>query len=670
MKKEVLAVLIMISLVLFQLFIAKGFLLSMLIPSLILGLLLCLSKFRKSICYLLESKTLHVYALMALMIILFLCSGGWFDEGLSVSDDFTVNFYRTKIMMDSLEKGNFLEFNQQFHAGYYVFNNYFFPFFFFTSFFLKLLGFTQIVFYSFYALLLIIPLFTIYAVSKRVGLKKPYRVLASLAWLLGTHALFLKGEFVYFAMNLGFLAFYLYLGKTRKENLLASLFMGLTLITHPIVFAAFTPLFLIIKRPKKYFFYSLLFLLVFLPQINQLDHSFRMQQDFTMKELVGTHSLKTNFLIEFLFNSAPFLLISLLVMFSRKKRWIVLVQFLIILLILLSVFFKDSFTGLFRISKFINVLRVVSIIGALIFFQEVGTKSKAKKILLFFLSFFVIYFSLSNLTFLSVLKDKNHFIHPYWTNGSITEPFNVESKTILGLRMRTDTRELFKQLSFPENDSRILIETSNDFFMGGAPLHLLPYFTDNHFIGPPYFLTVPDNKITTSAFNGRVFGKNVSEISEKEFEKHLDNFNIKKVISWTPEFTEFLQNNKELELTGVIDDNYYIFYYKNAENSFVTPSEKTNLNSWNPISITVDLEEETNIILKSHYAPQFKAFIDGNEIPIEKTEDYEFMKMTVPAGNHSINIKWVPSIYEEISKYSFLFLPILFLTDSFRKRIP
>lgn len=656
------------ALLFFQFFMAKGFLPILAASSFVLSAFLLSNKFRKHVYEFLRKNTVQAYALLTIMTVLILYSGGWFEKGLSVTDDFTVNLYRTKVMMDSLNNGNFLEFNQQFHAGYYPFYDYFFPFFFFTAFFHKLVGFTPIIFYSFYSLLIITPLFTIYAVSKRIGLNKPYRFLASLAWLLGTHVLFLKGEFVYFVLNLGLLALYFYMGGSRKEHLLATVFMGLTLITHPVVFLAFTPLYLIIKKPKKYFIYSLSFLLVFLPQITMLDHAFRMQ-GFAMKRLMGTHSLESKFLIEFLFDSAPFFAISFLLLLCKEKKWLVVAQLAIILLILFPALYKNAFTGLLRLSKFTSVLRIVSIISAFAFFQKVKPGPNTKKALLLLLSFFVVYYSLLNLTFLSALNNPEHPIHEHLMPEMITAPFKVSVNKTLAVRMRPDTQELFEEITTPEKSSRTMMELSDYFFYGGEPFQLLPFYTKNHFIGPPYFLTVPDNKIPTTAFNGEVFGKNVSDTSEQEFRKHLDNFNVKKIVAWTPELTRFLEEAEHVTLEEVINNSYYVFVYEDAKNSFTQPPQNAKVISWHPITLRTNFSERTSLTIKSHYAPQFKAFIEGEEIPVTETSEYEFMRVNVPAGNRTVTVKWVPSVYEQASKYAFLTLPLMIIGLAFREEL-
>ncbi len=649
----------------FQVLISKNLDQTILLAAAVI--MIILFKQKKKLYKLLNEKNKLFYFLLTLLAIFLLYNGGLFSQEFSVSDDFSINFYRSLVEYEFLQDHEFMGFNQQFHAGYYVFNNYFFTFFSYVSLFFFLFGIEPIVFQSVYALMLIIPLFTIYALSKKLGLNKPYRFLASLFWLLTPHYLFSKGEFVYFALNLGLLATYLYLRDDKKSHYLSSLFMGLTLISHPIVFSAFLPLFLLMKKPKKYILYSLVFLLVFLPQIGLFEQGWGVR-GAPESELSENSPLKQMFLVEFLFNSFPIFLIPFLLVFTKKDKPIIWFALITIFLIIFIFYSNGDLVNIFRISKFVDVLKVFLIIGTFLFFQKLEVKTRAQRISSSLLTLFVVSFALSNTVYLTLAwDDANHPFYGFWYKDNLSNTFSLPVTKMLAVHAREDTQELLDWLSIPSPDSRTLVEVSSNFMMGGEPTYSLSYTTENQFIGPPYFLTQTPNKISTSAFDGKIFGKEVSDLTYQEFHEHLENFNIERIVAWSQEFKDYLKKDSGLTQIYPLDNDFYsVFIYENCPESFAESKTLVSLKSWKPITLQVDSDKNFTLILKSHYAPQFHAFVEGEEILITETEDYEFMSVNAPAGKYSITISWKSSTWEEISKYSFLLLPMLFLFLAFK----
>lgn len=79
----------------------------------------------------------------------------------------------------------------------------------------------------------------------------------------------------------------------------------------------------------------------------------------------------------------------------------------------------------------------------------------------------------------------------------------------------------------------------------------------------------------------------------------------------------------------------------------VDSTAKVNVTSYSLHDITLDAQASGNNLLfvsEMYYPAGWKAFIDGNETPVYKT-DYLFRSIVVPKGKHSIEFKFNPETY-------------------------
>ena len=548
------------------------------------------------------------------------------------------------------------------------------------------------------AISFLLSIISVYYLSKTFEFHSFVSILSALLWLNWFHEYFVDGTFIsYYSLSFGLISiafFVKYLDFGKKRNLLASgLFLALSLLFQSMfypffVFSLFL-LSLIRKRLREFFYVFIISFLsgfVYFADFLSWDYSF---QIFSKQTTFFPHMYDINraFWLHFYLLSVFIVIISLPLLVyssSKKSKWkidylFLVAIFLIVLSFLLNFFqtrvkflMLDIFSSIFLIERVTFLNRVFfCIIAAYSIYHIINTKKQF--LIAFVLSLLIVHI----FTFILYLfdswynSDSKYFEYIY--GWKLKDWYSLKlDDGVLKNKPKKYVVELFSFLK--ENttkDARIIVEDSRWGKLGGNIMALLAPFTDKFFVGGLHQGVFIEGD--TWFVDGVIFGKNITEYSERELAKKLEEYNVKWIVVWTNESKSFLSNLPTFEkIYETSNKLFQVYEYSNLMPSYIyVENGSASVKIVNDSKIIVELKnvvEGEKIVLKFRYEKYWHAFYDSKEIPIEKCGI--LMCMEAPySGTYSIILSYqegnLLKVGKMISLISLISLFIYLLKTSF-----
>jgi hypothetical protein len=548
------------------------------------------------------------------------------------------------------------------------------------------------------AISFILPIFSVYYLSKTLGFHPFVSILSALLWLAWFHEYFIDGTFIsYYSLSFGIfsIAFFVkYLEFRGKRNLLASgFFLASTLLFQSMFYPFFVIsiflLSLIRKRLKEFFYVFIISFLsgfVYFANFISWDYSF---QIFSKMTTFFPHMYDINraFWLHFYLLSVFSVIIGLPLLVyspSKKSKWkidyLFLVSISLIILSFLLNFFQtrakflmlDIFSSIFLIERITFLDRVFfCIIAAYSIYHIANTKKQ------FLIAFVLSLLILHIFTFVLYLfdswynSDSKYFEYIY--GWKLKDWYSLKlDDGVLKNKPKEDVVELFDFLK--ENttkDARIIVEDSRWGKLGGNIMALLAPFTDKFFVGGLHQGVFIEGD--TWFVDGVILGKNITEYSERELAKKLEEYNVKWIVVWTNKSKSYIDNlpifKKIYETSNKL---FQVYEHSNIVPSYIYVGDgNASVKILNDDKIIISLNNVSKgggILLKFRYEKYWQAFYNGKEIPIEKCG--VLMCMEAPAsGTYSIILSYkegnLLKVAKIISLISLISLFIYLLKTSF-----
>jgi hypothetical protein len=245
---------------------------------------------------------------------------------------------------------------------------------------------------------------------------------------------------------------------------------------------------------------------------------------------------------------------------------------------------------------------------------------------------------------------------------------------VLKNKPKKDVVELFSFLK--ENttkDARIIVEDSRWGKLGGNIMALLAPFTDKFFVGGLYQGVFIEGD--TWFVDGVIFGKNITEYSESDLTKKLEEYNVKWIVVWTNKSKSYIGNLSTFKkIYETSNKLFQVYEHSNIVPSYIYVGDgNASVKILNDDKIIISLNNVSKgggILLKFRYEKYWHAFYDGKEIPIEKCGI--LMCMEAPSsGTYSIILLYregnLLKLSKMISLASLISLSIYLLKTSFIK---
>jgi hypothetical protein len=544
----------------------------------------------------------------------------------------------------------------------------------------------------------ILPVFSVYYLSKTFRFHPFVSILSALLWLTWFHEYFIDGTFIsYYSLSFGIfsIAFFVkYLEFGERKNLLASgLFLALSLLFQSMFYPFFVfSLFLLSlmrKRIKEFFYVFIISFLsgfVYFADFLSWDYSF---QIFSKQTTFFPHMYDINraFWLHFYLLSVFIVIISLPLLVyssSKKSKWkidyLFLVAVSLIVLSFLLNFFQTKvkflmlniFSNIFLIERVTFLDRVFFCIIAAYSIYHI-TNTKKQFLITLVLSLLIVHI----FTFVLYLfdswynSDSKYFEYIY--GWKLKDWYSLKlDDGVLKNKPKKDVVELFSFLK--ENttkDARIIVEDSRWGKLGGNIMALLAPFTDKFFVGGLHQGVFIEGD--TWFVDGVIFGKNITEYSESELIKKLEEYNVKWIVAWTNESKSFLSNLPAFEkIYETSNKLFQVYEYSNLMPSYIyVENGNTSVKIVNDDKIIVELKNAVKgekIVLKFRYEKYWHAFYDGKEMPIEKCGILICMEAPF-SGNYSIMLSYqegnLLKLGKMISLISLISLFIYLLKTSF-----
>jgi|GEM_PF-5146330 len=180
------------------------------------------------------------------------------------------------------------------------------------------------------------------------------------------------------------------------------------------------------------------------------------------------------------------------------------------------------------------------------------------------------------------------------------------------------------------NSSRILLNINGDsdgHVYGSFAYSRFPEKINSGFIGGPSFsMVLPlGESFSTATYSDKLFGRKVSELSPDDFERILKALNIRLVVAWNPAVKEYVSSidgiSKIFETPSGL---FSVYEYSGCEESYLL--RKTDLSTGGD-AIVFSRERKVfrigspgDYLLSQRYSKEWRAAINGEEIPLEKGE--------------------------------------------------
>ena len=548
------------------------------------------------------------------------------------------------------------------------------------------------------AISFILPILSVYYLSKTFGFHPFVSILSALLWLTWFHEYFIDGTFIsYYSLSFGIfsIAFFVkYLDFREKRNLLASgLFLALSLLFQSMFYPFFVfSLFLLslMRKKIKEFFYvfiiSFLSGFVYFADFLSWDYSF---QIFSKQATFFPHMYDINraFWSHFYLLSVFIVIISLSLLVyssSKKSKWkidyLFLVAISLIGLSFLLNFFQtrvkilmlNIFSNIFLIERVTFLNRVFfCTIAAYSIYHIINTKKQF--LIAFVLSLLIVHiFTFILYLFDSWYNSDSRFFE-YIYGWKLKDWYSLKlDDGVLKNKPKKDVVELFTFLK--ENttkDARIIVEDSRWGKLGGNIMALLAPFTDKFFVGGLHQGVFIEGD--TWFVDGVIFGKNISEYSEIELAEKLEEYNVKWIVAWTNESKSSLSNLQTFKkIYETSNKLFQVYEYSNLMPSYIyVENGNASVKIVNDDKIIVELKnvvEGEKIVLKFRYEKYWHAFYDGKEMPIKKCGILICMEAPF-SGNYSIMLSYqegnLLKVGKMISLISLISLFIYLLKTSF-----
>jgi hypothetical protein len=619
--------------------------------------------------------------------VLTLYRAGIFVNEPLVMNDYPYLFYRAWLVNDILipKYGNIIGWIPYFQAGYVELYDYP-PGIFLLTYLIKhiTLGFSTLMSFRIVAFLsFILSILAIFLFSYKFTKSLWAGVMSSAFWVAWTHYYFIEGPFPYY-YSLAFLLFSLVSYKTWHKTkklkffLLTSLFSGLTILFHPAVFFHLIILIFIFhliyfKKQKLIYFLVLILISVsissiyFAEGIKGLDYSessWEKQINAWGPQIFDASNV---FLNDYLYQTTiPFFLsvfgISTLYLMKKKiseDYMFVITNILLTIIMMFAVNFLLIFYFRFpinilrpgRISFILRIFIITCASGSLVHvFSALDMKKLTNKLITGLIVSLVLIFLFSNLLyFYNVLtaSDFSQVKKVYWGN-EFQQIYQLNfTKGIFRFEPKKGFLELVDWLNSKDIKSRVLIEDSTSRSLGGHVTASLPLFTNKTFIGGPY-PTIQTAEYDRNIYEGIFFGKSIKNFTYEDFEERLNDFNVKYMVVWSDEATEFLSKGKNFDEIFVTSDKLFrIFEYKTINESY----------SYQDLDIKVELPYIRISSNKTLNQATIKFSYDKNWNPSNNVEKDNKSFIVIKDLNQNVTLKYTPSIYENIC----LFITIISL---------
>lgn len=521
------------------------------------------------------------------------------------------------------------------------------------------------------ALSFILPIFSIYYLSKTFGFHSFVSILSTILWISWFHEYFIDGTFIsYYSLSFGLLSLAFFIkslnSKEKKYIIISSIFLAFSLLFQSMLYPFFLfSLFLVCVLRKNYKKFMLVFLLslaigsIYFANLLSWNYTFQIfsKQPFVFPHMYDIH--RAFWLHFYLLSVFPVMLALplLLYHFPSSLKWRVeylLLVSIFLILISFSLNFLQTRVNIPIISLLSNIflLERVSflnrcffcILASLSVYYLLTAPLKENFLKTLVLSLLIVYV----LTFF-------HYLFESWYNSEselfeyiygwkLKDWYSLKlDNGILKNRPKAEVMELFDFLEKnTTKDARIIVEDSRWGKLGGNIMTLLALFTDKFFVGGLHQGVFIEGD--TWFVDGVIFGKSIAEYSEDELAKKLEKYNVKWIVVWTNKSKSFLSSlPKFKKIYETSHGLFQVYEYSNLLPSYIyIENGNASLKILNDDKIIVDLfnvAEGMKIVLKFRYEKYWHAFYDGKEIPIEKCE--VLMCMRTPAsGTYSLTLSY------------------------------
>jgi len=539
------------------------------------------------------------------------------------------------------------------------------------------LTFKQIPFWAVFrfvvAISFILPILSVYYLSKTFGFHPFVSILSALLWLTWFHEYFVDGTFIsYCSLSFGIfsIAFFVkYLYFMEKRNLLASgLFLASSLLFQSMFYPFFVfSLFLLslMRKRIKVFFYvfiiSFLSGFVYFANFLSWDYSFQIFSKFP-KFLPHLYDINRSFWLHFyllsifpILISIPLIVVKFPKEISWKNNYLILLTISLIIISFFLNFLQNSvnlttikmLASMFLIERVIFIDRAIfSILASLSLYYILISKTKNNFLKIFVLSLLTTYI----FTFVFYLFDAWHnsdsMLFEYIYGHKLKDWYSLEfGDGIFRSQPKKDVLELFSFLrEKTTKEARIIIEDSRYGKLGGNIMALASYFTDKYYLGGFYQGILIEGD--TLFVDGIIFGINITDYTETELEKKFNDYNVKWVVVWSNSSKKFFSSSKNFKkLYETSTGLFQVYEYVNIKPSYITlESGRADLKILNDNQMVinlVDVKKGENILIRFRYENYWRAFYNGTELKIEKCGILICLKAP-DSGSYSITL-----IYKE-----------------------
>jgi hypothetical protein len=493
-----------------------------------------------------------------------------------------------------------------------------------------------------------LPVFAVYFLSKKVGLESGWAVVSSFLYLSWSNTHLISGMFSsYLSLGIGLVSLYLlieYIESGSKHfMILSSLAASLSFLAHSLVFVPLTLVFLsLIYMYKDQFnkrdiltialVLSCTSLFYLTAVLNRLDYIIYMFSQFP-EIFIHLYNFEYIFWNNFYIQSSLILLLSsplLLLGYDNKKIDSILYSAILIFITMFLIDFLQApanqnqlltiFANVFEIDRVIfssrpiwSVLCTYSICN---FFKEKGRWVQITKVLTVgAASLFIFPYILYMVNAWHTSDDLNFvLLH----NDTLENYFSLEFEDgVLGFHPDQEVMEAYDFLAMDtDNSARVLWEEALYGQLGGNIKSMAPYFTDRLFVGGVYLGVILEGN--HGAYDGVFFGKNITDYEFSELRNKLDEFNVGWIAVWTGESKSYFGAQPDFEniftsSKGLI----HIYGYTNSRREFVLSGEAELVEITNN-KITLDVQEESRLLLSFRYEPDWHAYLGGEELHLER----------------------------------------------------
>ena len=542
----------------------------------------------------------------------------------------------------------------------------------------------------------LLPLISIYILSKELGFHPFISILSLLFWLAWFHEYYIDGTFIsYYSLSFGLLSisfFFHFLKHKEGKNVLASsIFLALSLLFQSMLYPFFLfSLFTlsIMKRKIKQFLLliilSTILGLTYFASVLSWEYTFQIFEKQS-EEFPHMYDINRSFWLHFYVLSCYPILISLPLILLKVKKEIgqklnyLLIIFLSLIFISFILHFlqtKVNITFLNLISRFFLIERVVfinrvffSFLASFAVYTILKNSKKNNIATILIVSLMLTNFSTFFRYLFEAWYDDESRLFEYIYGWKPRDWYSQEFKDgILKNRPKSDVVELFSFLKEKTSkNARIIVEDSRWGKLGGNIMALLSYSTSRYFAGGLYQGIFIEGD--TLFVDGKIFGKRILDYSPYELANKLEEYNIKWIVVWTNEskgyFSNFSIFSKIYETSNGL---FQVYEYNLLEENYVkvmNGNGEVEIVNDNYIILNLfNVKGGDDIKIKFRYEKYWRAYFNGEEIPIRKCGILMCIK-SPKDGNYRVILKFENSkvlmLANLISLISFLLLTFLYL---------